>query len=61
MAFPATGCILQQRLGAKHAAAFDLEAGCSGFLYGLSIGREFVQSGTYDYVLVVGEYSITCY
>lgn len=54
MAFPATGCILQQRLGAKHAAAFDLEAGCSGFLYGLSIGREFVQSGTYDYVLVVG-------
>ncbi|MDI3538491.1 MAG: 3-oxoacyl-[acyl-carrier-protein] synthase [Bacillota bacterium] len=54
MAFPATACLVQSALAANRAAAFDLEAGCSGFLYALTIGREFVASGTYDHVLVIG-------
>ncbi len=54
MPFPATACLIQQKLGAKRAAAFDIEAACSGFLYGLEIGQQFVTSGTYETVLVVG-------
>ncbi len=54
MAFPATACLIQDRLGAKKAGAFDLEAGCSGFVYGLSVGWQFVATGLYDKVLVVG-------
>ena len=45
---------IQHKLGAKRAAAFDMEAACSGFLYGLEIGQQFITSGTYDTVLVVG-------
>lgn len=52
MAFPATACIIQDRIGASHAAAFDLSAACSGFLYGLSIAKAYVESGIYRYVLV---------
>lgn len=54
MAFPATACLVQSALAASRAAAFDLEAGCSGFLYALATGREFIASGTYDHVLVIG-------
>jgi 3-oxoacyl-[acyl-carrier-protein] synthase-3 len=54
MPFPATACLIQQKLGAKKAAAFDMEAACSGFLYGIEIGQQFITSGTYDTVLVVG-------
>ncbi|HKM39077.1 MAG TPA: beta-ketoacyl-ACP synthase III [bacterium] len=54
MLFPATACLVQDKLGANRAGAFDLEAGCTGFLYGISVGREFVRTGTYDHVLVVG-------
>jgi len=54
MPFPATACLIQKKLGAKRAAAFDMEAACSGFLYGLEIGQQFIASGTYDTVLVVG-------
>jgi 3-oxoacyl-[acyl-carrier-protein] synthase-3 len=54
MPFPATACLIQQKLGAKRAAAFDMEAACSGFLYGLEIGQQFITSGTYETVLVVG-------
>ncbi|TCS79225.1 beta-ketoacyl-ACP synthase III [Tepidibacillus fermentans] len=53
-AFPSTANILQDRLGATHAAAFDLAAACSGFLYGLATGAQFIQNGTYQHVLVVG-------
>jgi len=53
MIFPATGCILQKRLKAKKIAAFDLEAACSGFLYGLTIGNQFIATGMYDTILVV--------
>lgn len=53
-AFPSTASILQDRLGADHAAAFDLSAACSGFLYGIVTGSQFIQSGVYKYVLVIG-------
>lgn len=53
-AFPSTACIVQSNLGAKNAAAFDLEAGCSGFLYGLATGKQFISTGLYKYVLVIG-------
>ncbi|HOX03254.1 MAG TPA: beta-ketoacyl-ACP synthase III [Candidatus Paceibacterota bacterium] len=54
MPFPATACLIQHRLGARRAAAFDLEAACSGFIYGLEIGQQFIMSRTYDTVLVIG-------
>jgi 3-oxoacyl-[acyl-carrier-protein] synthase-3 len=54
MPFPATACLLQDRLDAGEVAAFDLEAGCSGFVYALSTATQFVQTGAYDNILVVG-------
>ena len=54
MPFPATACLLQERLGATRAAAFDLEAACSGFVYALGVGAQFIAAGIYDTVLVVG-------
>lgn len=53
MVFPATACVLQERLGVKGIAAFDLEAACSGFLYGISIGSQFIATGMYNNILVV--------
>jgi len=52
--FPSTACIVQDRLGATRAHAFDISAACAGFLYGLSIGRTAVASGSADTVLVIG-------
>jgi 3-oxoacyl-[acyl-carrier-protein] synthase-3 len=52
--FPATSSIVQDRLGAGSAGAFDLAAGCSGFIYALAVGAQFVQTGMYRNVLVVG-------
>ena len=54
MPFPATACLVQQKIGARRAAAFDMEAACSGFIYGLEIGQQFVMSHTYETVLVIG-------
>ncbi|MBX5464278.1 MAG: ketoacyl-ACP synthase III [Clostridia bacterium] len=54
MPFPATGCLVQEALGARRAACFDLEAACSGFLYGVSVGAQFIRTGTYRRVLVIG-------
>ncbi|GAB2702070.1 beta-ketoacyl-ACP synthase III [Paenibacillus thermoaerophilus] len=54
MAFPSTACVLQERLGAKKAAAFDLSAACSGFIYGLANAQNFIAMGLYKYALVVG-------
>lgn len=51
---PSTACLLQSRLGAKQIMAFDLLAGCSGFLYALHIGNSIVRSGAGDKILVVG-------
>jgi 3-oxoacyl-[acyl-carrier-protein] synthase-3 len=51
--FPATGCLLQDRLGASRAGAFDLNAACSGFMYGLSTADAFIRAGIYKTILVV--------
>lgn len=53
MAFPSTACLVQDRLGLKNAAAFDLEAACTGFIYGLASGYSFIKSGLYQNVLVI--------
>ncbi|MGG3306414.1 beta-ketoacyl-ACP synthase III [Paenibacillus lautus] len=54
MFFPSTACLLQDRLGAKKAAAFDLSAACSGFVYGLATATNFVKTGMYNNALVIG-------
>lgn len=54
MSFPATACLVQRNIGAVRAAAFDLSVGCTGFLYALAAGAQFVQSGRYQKVLVIG-------
>ncbi len=54
MLFPATACLVQDRLGAKHAWGFDLSGACSGFLYALTIGAQFVGAGTHRKALVIG-------
>lgn len=54
MPCPATSCLVQTKLGASRAAATDVAAACSGFLYGLVIGQQFIANETYRHVLVVG-------
>jgi 3-oxoacyl-[acyl-carrier-protein] synthase-3 len=54
MPVPAVSNIVQDRIGATRAAAFDLGAGCSGFIYGLATGAQFIQSGLYRHILVIG-------
>jgi len=54
MQMPSAACIVQDKLGAKNAAAFDLNAGCTGFAYGIGVGSQFVQTGLYKNVLVIG-------
>jgi 3-oxoacyl-[acyl-carrier-protein] synthase III len=54
MAFPATACIVQDKLGAPHAWGFDLSAACSGFPYALQVGAKLVESGAHKKVLVIG-------
>jgi 3-oxoacyl-[acyl-carrier-protein] synthase-3 len=59
MFFPSTACLVQKAIGAKSAAAFDVSAACSGFLYGLSIAEDFVKTGKYRRVLVIGAETLT--
>jgi 3-oxoacyl-[acyl-carrier-protein] synthase-3 len=54
MLFPSTACLVQDRLGAKHAWGFDLVAACSGLLYGLTTGCQLIASGSQERVLVIG-------
>src|SRR5208282_2647059 len=54
MLFPATACLIQDRLGATNAWGFDLSAACSGFIYALTTGAQFVGAGTHKKVLVIG-------
>jgi 3-oxoacyl-[acyl-carrier-protein] synthase III len=54
MLFPSTACLIQDRLGAKNAWGFDLSAACSGFAYALTVGAQFVASGTHKRALVIG-------
>jgi len=52
--FPSTACLVQDAIGAKNAFAFDLSAACSGFIYALTNGAAFIESGRYKKVLVIG-------
>ncbi len=54
MLFPSTACLVQRRLGARAAAAFDLSAACSGFLFGVSVADQYIRTGCYRRILVVG-------
>lgn len=54
MHFPSTACIIQDKLGADNASAFDIGAACSGFVYASTIAKQFVESGQSKYVLVIG-------
>jgi 3-oxoacyl-[acyl-carrier-protein] synthase III len=54
MFFPATACLIQDRIGAKKAWGFDLSAACSGFVYALTVGAQFAGAGTHKKVLVIG-------
>ncbi|HDP16298.1 MAG TPA: ketoacyl-ACP synthase III [Candidatus Omnitrophica bacterium] len=53
MLFPATACIIQDKIGAKNAAAFDISAACSGFVFGVIMAQQFVNTGLYNNILVV--------
>lgn len=57
--FPSTACLLQSRLGARKAFGFDLSAGCSGFVYGLQVGKGMIESGDARIILVVGAETMT--
>jgi 3-oxoacyl-[acyl-carrier-protein] synthase III len=54
MVFPSTACILQAKLGIRNCPAFDVQAVCSGFVYGLAAADQFMKSGQYGHILVVG-------
>lgn len=54
MPFPSTACILQDRIGAKHAAAFDINAACSGFVYGLHVANSLIKTEAHKRILLVG-------
>lgn len=57
--FPATACILQEKIGAKRAFAYDFGAACSGFIFGLGQARAFIESGLCRRILVVGVETLT--
>lgn len=57
--FPTVATMIQDRLGATNAAAMDVSAACAGFIYGVVTAKQFVESGAYDYVLVVGVEKLT--
>src|ERR1700722_1985120 len=54
MPFPNTACLVQQKLGARRVPAFDIEAACTGFLYALEVGQNFITARTFETVLVIG-------
>jgi 3-oxoacyl-[acyl-carrier-protein] synthase-3 len=57
--FPATACLVQDNLGAVRAGAFDLSAGCSGFIYALSLAADSIRAGTCHHVLVIGSETLS--
>lgn len=59
MFFPSTACLVQANLKATHAAAFDLTAGCSGFVYAMITGSQFIKAGLYKKILVIGAESLS--
>jgi len=59
LVFPSTACLIQQRLGLGECGAFDVNAACSGFIYGLSIANQYIQAGNVRNVLVIGAETLT--
>ncbi|MCE5192744.1 MAG: beta-ketoacyl-ACP synthase III [Candidatus Cryosericum sp.] len=57
--YPATACLVQDKIGARNAAAFDLQAGCTGWVYAATVGAQCIESGMYKHVLVIGAEVIT--
>jgi 3-oxoacyl-[acyl-carrier-protein] synthase-3 len=53
MFFPATACLVQEKIGARTVPAFDVSVACSGFIYGIAIAEQFIRSGTYKHALVI--------
>ncbi len=60
MGFPNTACFVQAKIGAKNAFCFDIEAACSGFVYGLDLARQYIGTGSARTVLVIGAEKISC-
>ena len=61
MPTPSTACLVQAKLGASQAAAFDLSAACSGFVYGLAVAKSFVESGHYKHILLIGAEKLSAF
>lgn len=59
MLFPSTACVLQDKLGLKNIPAFDISAACTGFIYGMTIAKSFIESGQYKNILLLGAESLT--
>jgi 3-oxoacyl-[acyl-carrier-protein] synthase-3 len=59
MFFPSTGNLIQEKVGAKNAFSFDIAAACSGFVYALSVGTQYIETGIYKKVIVVGADKMT--
>ncbi|MBN2452759.1 MAG: ketoacyl-ACP synthase III [Candidatus Omnitrophica bacterium] len=53
MFFPATACLVQQKIGARTVPAFDISVACSGFIYGMAIAKQFIASGVYKHALII--------
>jgi 3-oxoacyl-[acyl-carrier-protein] synthase-3 len=60
MLFPSTACFVQRIIGAQNAFCFDLEAACSGFLYGMKVAKQFITNGVLETVLVIGAEKLSC-
>src|SRR5678815_6128132 len=54
MFFPSSACLVQTKIGAKNAWGFDLSGACSGFIYALATGAQFISTGAHKKVLVIG-------
>ncbi len=59
MVFPSSSCMIQKNIGAHKAAAFDVAAACSGFIYALNVGDQLIKSGQYKTVMVLGADTLT--
>ncbi len=59
MLFPSTACLVQDKIGAKNATAFDVSAGCTGFIYALATGSKFLEAGFYKNALIIGSDAVS--
>lgn len=59
MIFPSTACLVQSKLGIAGCAAFDLQAACTGFVYGMTVAAQFIETGMYETVLLIGADAFT--